>query len=115
MTTVEQVAAEFESIGVHPETARGNCTNESFRFVLALQDAGIEAERVSGFKFIEYEGHACVLDGHTAVRVGDTVFDWTARQFPPHDQAFPLVVPYDEWRAEWPTAQEGIDNARATA
>lgn len=102
MSTVEEVAAVFEDPMHHdPERARGACMNESARFVALLAEVGIEAERISGFEFVDFEGQPVIMNGHTAVRVGDIVYDWTVRQFWPHDQPVPLVQPLSEWRATW--------------
>jgi hypothetical protein len=102
VSTVEEVAATFaDDMHHNPERARGNCFNESHRFVHVLSCYGIDAEVVSGVKMAEFMGHEVVMDGHAAARVGDVVYDWTARQFWPHDQPVPLVQTYEEWRAEW--------------
>ena len=95
-----EICDEFEA-GMHwdPERARGNCFNESRRFVAALDMNGIEGEVISGVR----TQHNVVLNGHAAVRVGDMVYDWTARQFYPHDQPVPLVQTYEEWREDWPS------------
>ena len=101
-TRLTYVVEEFEDPMHHdPERARGACHNESFRFTLALGEVGIDAEVVSGFTYLDFNGTPVVLNGHAAARVGDYVYDWTARQFPPHDQPVPLIQPYDEWRHQW--------------
>lgn len=101
-TRLQQVVDEFESIGITPELARDQCGTESFRFMLALEDAGIDSERIDGFSFGTLLGKPIILNGHTAVRVGDQVYDWTARQFDP-DAPHPLVCSVQEWRQTWKT------------
>lgn len=95
---LSHVVEEFEGdIHRDPERARGNCRNESYRFVCALSEHDIVAELVSGFHFF----NGVIFNGHTAALVGDTVYDWTARQFYPHDQPVPLIQPLHEWRQTW--------------
>lgn len=99
-TTVEEVAATFESCGATPEGAHDQCVTESERFHGWLLDHGIEAHVVNGFQFGTFMGKVVVTDGHTAVQVGHVVYDWTARQFDPA-APFPLVQPVSEWRKTW--------------
>ena len=103
MSTVESVAAAFvRPMHADPAEVRDRCVWESEDFARALRAAGVRAVTVvSGFATAEFGGHVLVTCGHTAVRVGDTVYDWTARQFNP-TAPVPLVLPYEEWRAAWP-------------
>lgn len=105
MTLVDAVALMTEtSCGVDPERARGQCFNESYRFVKILECYGIEAEVVSGIHVTKDKDRTSFLvnHGHAAALVGDTVYDFTARQFYPHDQPFPLVQTLEEFREAWP-------------
>jgi hypothetical protein len=95
------VEAFEDEIHHDPERARGNCANESFRFTLALHEVGIDSSMVSGFEVVPIDGRPTIMNGHTAVVVGGTVYDWTARQFWPHDQPVPLIQPLHEWRRTW--------------
>lgn len=121
--TLADIVREFETCGHEVESARGQCRDESFRFVLALEEVDIAACLIDGFLFstmreiLAEEGltpeeiethkdemdldHPMITNGHTAALVGDTVYDWTARQFWPHDQPVPLVQPVSEWRETW--------------
>jgi hypothetical protein len=49
--------------------------------------------------------------GHEAAVLHGNVVDWTARQFPPHDQAWPHVEPLDDYKKRWQSA-EGKPNDR---
>jgi hypothetical protein len=90
------------------ELASGQCTDASDEFLHKLAEHGIEGQ-------IEYYDPAILLDAHEypytmvgchchfAVRVGDFVIDWTARQFS-KASPFPAV-----WRAErrpWRNCEE---------
>ena len=102
MSTVEAVAAAFlRPFHANPAEVRDRCVWESEDFAAACRAAGVEAVIVSGFATVQFGGMTVVTMGHTAVRVGDTVYDWTARQFNP-TAPVPLVLPYEEWRAAWP-------------
>ena len=106
MTTAEQVAAEFESCGATPEGAHDQCVTESQRFVWALRERGIDAETVTGYHVADLMGFKVITQGHVGVRVGDVVYDWTARQFDPA-AGFPHITTVAEWEAEWPSL-EGV-------
>ena len=102
MSVPDWVVEEFrDPMHEDPERARGACFNESHRFALVLADVGIRAEVVSGVTYGDFAGQRVVMDGHAAARVGDVVYDWTARQFWPHDQPVPLIQSYEEWAATW--------------
>lgn len=109
-----------ESRGEHVETSRGWCLRESESFARLLDEHGIECEVVEGFEFADpkeiselFGGmvERVIYQGHVGVRVGDAVYDWTARQFWPHDQPWPLIQSIEEWRKQWslppsPTSQD---------
>lgn len=107
--TLDEVVAEFESCGATPEGAHDQCVSESARFRLALIEVGIFAEIVSGFRVVTFlDGIEVITNGHVAVRVGDVVYDWTARQFDP-DAKFPAIMTVPEWEAAWPSLSERPD------
>lgn len=86
-----------------PYRALDRCIVASEEFASEVTSAGGAAEVVSGVRFgemPEFPGHEVLLGGHYAVLVGDTVYDWTARQFDPQCD-FPLVVPLSQWRSTW--------------
>lgn len=87
---------------LNPAEARDRCQSESVAFMETLAGFGIEATVVSGFRMAEN----VILCGHFAVRVGDDVWDWTARQFDP-TAAVPLVIPWEEWCELWSNPTEG--------
>lgn len=97
------VAQHVEERGrlFNPAQARDRCQSESAAFMETLAGFDIEATVVSG---LVMDGNV-VLAGHFAVRVGDDVWDWTARQFDPHADV-PKVTSWETWRTEWfnPTA-----------
>lgn len=103
MSTVEAVAAAFvRPMHTNPAEVRDRCVWESEDFAKACRAAGVrQVTVVSGFATVLFGEVRVITMGHTAVRVGDTVYDWTARQFNP-DAPVPLVLPYEEWRASWP-------------
>lgn len=102
-TPLELVIEDFlrEARTDTPRTAHDQCVWESERFAAALAEAGVEATIVSGMRCTTFLGVTIVQCAHVAVRVGDTVYDWTARQFNP-DAGFPAVMTVEEWQAEWP-------------
>jgi hypothetical protein len=79
-----------------PENARDCCLQVSNEFIERLQEAGIAAEPISGFRI----SRNVVLAGHVAVLVDRKVWDWTARQFDPA-AAVPLVQSRSQWRETW--------------
>lgn len=103
MPDLAAVVATFAetTIGHTPWDAHDQCFNESHRFQCYLEAAGVNGEKISGFKFERFMGHDVVVQGHTAVVVGDLVYDWTARQFDP-DAPVPKITTRAEFRAEWP-------------
>ncbi|MFF8601752.1 hypothetical protein ACF065_27025 [Streptomyces sp. NPDC015232] len=73
----------------------------STAFAASLAEAGVSASVVSGVEMEDLpDGGKLLLRGHFAVRVGQDVYDWTARQFDANARV-PLVIPYDEWRQTW--------------
>lgn len=100
---VEQHVAERGRL-LDPDEARDRCQSESAAFMETLAAYGVEATVVSGLRVRSWDG--LVLAGHFAVRVGDDVWDWTARQFDPSAEV-PLVMPLSRWREEWRFVGEG--------
>lgn len=109
--------------GYQVETARGECVRESETFACLLDEHGIESEVIEGYQFAEPKeireifgkgigviAEMVITQGHTAVRVGDLVYDWTARQFWPHDQPWPLVQFEGEWRETWKMPPRAVDS-----
>lgn len=106
-TGLEDVVAEFAQQHrqdlLDPSYAHERCVVTSQAFAALCERHGVEAEVISGMKMgemPEFPGMRMMLAGHFAVLVGDTVYDWTARQFEPQ-AAVPKVVTETEWRAEW--------------
>lgn len=89
-------AGDWKNVVSRPETARDRCVDVSTRFRDLLAAAGVEAEIISGFEMVG----DLVLNGHTAVLVGERVYDWTARQFDA-SAPVPLIQPVSEWRTTW--------------
>lgn len=80
-----------------PRVAHGQCEAVSAAFMFFLQDNGVSAKLIRC-----WNAH----DDHVVVVIGDTVVDWTLRQFDseahvptvfarPQDQHWPE---YDDWR-----------------
>ena len=84
-----------------PALAYDQCVPVSEAFGRTLTEAGVAATVISGVRMGQFQGVPVVLNGHFAVRVDDTVYDWTARQFDP-DAPVPLVEPVAAWRERWP-------------
>jgi hypothetical protein len=97
---------EWKHIVLSPYTARDACCFMSDEFICYLEANGFlvpgpknNIRTVTGFKFAD---NACtiVTQGHTAVLIEDTVWDWTARQFD-EKAPVPLLMPLSQWEAEW--------------
>ena len=87
--------------GLTPWDAHDQCFEESQRFMQVLAKHGLQGEVVMGYQSEEMMGHQVVTQGHVGVRVGTTVYDWTARQF--DDKApVPKVVSISDWEKAWP-------------
>lgn len=93
-----------------PAIAHDMCVPISEAFASALADAGVEAEVLSGVRMGDFNGTPVVANGHFAVRVGEVVYDWTARQFN-ETAAVPLVEPVTVWRRRWPTLADATSGA----
>ena len=83
----------------------GNWSMVSSTFIDWLKARGISSRFISGQgainkKWAETPRHHDEGDGHTAVRIGSTVVDFTARQF---DKKFPIPRIYDvgDFDSEW--------------
>lgn len=105
--TLDEVVKAYgdEHPGCHdPWIVVDACMDHSEAFAWACIDAGLEdVEIVSG---VHFDGESrIILAGHFATRVGDTVYDWTLRQFYP-DAAVPTITPYAEWREDWKPLKE---------
>lgn len=85
-----------------PVEAEDRCVPVSEAFIAALADEDVSAQLVNGVRMGQFQGIPVVLNGHFAVQVGDTIYDWTARQFDP-TAPVPLVEPVQAWRARWPS------------
>lgn len=105
--TLDKVVAAFKALYIeckYPEFIADLCFAYSYEFAAWAQLAGHEdVEVVSGVHF-DAENRI-ILAGHFATRVGDTVYDWTLRQFYP-DAAVPTITPYAEWRDDWKPLKE---------
>jgi hypothetical protein len=105
--TVEEVVTAFAAKYVeceYPEHIADRCFAYSAEFAAWAQRAGHDdVEVVSG---VHFDGeNRIILAGHAATRVGDTVYDWTLRQFYP-DAAVPTITPYATWRDDWKPLKE---------
>lgn len=97
---------------VDPSWVVDRCEEVSAAFARACHEAGVAATVISGARFGEvdqFPGVRLMLGGHFAVLVadeeGDTVFDWTARQFDPKAPV-PEVMALSRWRQVWvPSSQ----------
>lgn len=86
------------------DDASNECKKESAAFMEALADQEVEATVVSGLRIDKRT--RMVVAGHFAVKIGDDIWDWTARQFDPAAPV-PLVTPWSQWQREWAQASEG--------
>ena len=108
---VDQAVAAFAAAHpdlAHQHHAHDRCIPISEEFTALLADHGTDAEVVMGARVGEdprFPGVRLFLGGHYAVAVGDTVYDWTARQFNPAAPV-PLVQPLEEWRTTWADPEE---------
>lgn len=106
---VPEFAARYRDALMDPATAFDLCKPISDEFAALAREHGLaDVEVLCGAKIGEAPGLPGVrlfLAGHFAVRVGDEVYDWTARQFDPH-AAVPTVRTLADWRAEWPPVEE---------
>ncbi|MER6400127.1 hypothetical protein ABT263_29400 [Kitasatospora sp. NPDC001603] len=86
-----------------PRLIHDQCHEVSKAFAASLAEVGVSASVVSGAEMEDLpDGGKLILRAHFAVRVGEDVYDWTARQFDA-GAPVPLVAPYDEWRQTWKT------------
>ena len=83
----------------------GNCSMVSSSFHKWLKKRGISSSLITGeFSLVDKWGadleKAGEEDNHTAVKVGDTVIDFTAKQF---DKKFPIprIYDVDTFKQEW--------------
>lgn len=76
---------------------------EFIRHVEIVSPLDVDNEVVSGVHFDE--DNRIILAGHAAARIGDTVFDWTLRQFYP-DADVPTITPLAQWREDWKPLKE---------
>lgn len=84
-----------------PGRCRDRCDYFSTVFMdLVHEVTDLPARLVSGFQFTQFDGHKVILEGHVATLVGDTIYDWTARQFDPKAEV-PTIQPLTEWRETW--------------
>lgn len=81
--------------------AEDQCYSESKKFEALLLSKGIDCSIIMGWKTDDFMGHQVITQGHVGVRVGDRVWDWTARQFNPRAPV-PQVMSVAEWEHEWP-------------
>ena len=85
-----------------PDHARDKCDLISVEFRQYAEERGHAARLVKGFVTTTWNGRIVVLQGHVAVELnGNTVVDWTARQFGINED-FPRVVDTKVWTADWP-------------
>lgn len=73
----------------------GDCIEYSELVTSTLNDADIPANRVTVLGWIDHGGRA-ILFGHYATQVGDTVVDFTARQYHPQLPAR-WIAPVEEY------------------
>lgn len=93
-----------------PDGAWGQCTESSDSFLHFLDEAGVEGAVIEHFDpcvrqdRVDYPfGDLIGCSFHWAVRVGDIVIDWTARQFS-DDAPFPAIWKCE--RREWRNVDE---------
>lgn len=78
-----------------PHGSQDQCLYAASFFRGLLAAADVDAEVVGG-EYVDADG--IVIWGHYATRVGDLVYDWSARQFyPPAD--WPTIVSWEQWSA----------------
>lgn len=97
---VRVFADQYGGALLDPAAAHDMCVPVSEAFAGALAEAGVEAAVINGVRMGEFMGHRVVEVGHFAVQVGETVYDWTARQFD-EGAAVPVVEPVSVWRERW--------------
>lgn len=77
-----------------PDGARDKCTAAAFEFGgYVTRFTGLDWEVIDGMHTDE---GGVVLWAHSALHVGDDVYDWTARQFYPLAD-WPAVFPLERW------------------
>lgn len=84
-----------------PFAARDRCLSAAHGFMEYCADQAVTAKLVSG---LWVDPDNIVLHGHYVVRIGDNIYDWSARQFYPA-APMPLIIPFTEWAAQWRVTQ----------
>jgi hypothetical protein len=82
-----------------PTRAEGNCSDYTWRFVMAAHERGVVVEEWTGERCAAPERENEFL-GHTFAVYDGIVIDWTASQFWP-SAPFPLIEPLHEYAQRW--------------
>lgn len=94
--TLENIVACFKIAFAQfsdPHTAQDECYHASYAFLGLLQEGKIDAELTEGMYL---DPDDIIIWDHYGVKVGDVVYDWTARQFYP-PAPWPMIVPWEDW------------------